>query len=175
MTYSYGFTAFRATLGQALINETSTYSHAFIVVANDQIIEPWPSGARLSSLADYEDEDVAYGFRSDLSDSARAALAAAALSLDGVRHGLTDYLALAMHRYGWSNRRATHRLADYRRLLPAQFVVETYRRTGLNILPGTDAGNVTLGDLGALMLTAEEWELRTPCIDFGVHRGRYAY
>lgn len=174
MTYSYGFTAFRAALGQALINESSAYSHAFIVLNDEEIIEPWPSGARLSSLDDYEDEYVAFAFLPDLSQQQCSAVAAAALSLDGIGYGLLDHLALAAHRYGWRVPHVIRRMANTRKLLPAHFIAETYRRAGLDLMPGFALGDIALGDLGTTMITSREWELRIPCVDFGERRGRYA-
>lgn len=172
MTFSYGLTALRATLGQALINETTTYSHAFVVLANGEIIEPWPSGARHTALEDYEDEYVAYGFLPDLTYRERMSIAAAALSLDGVGHGLLDYAAVAAHRYGWRVPPLARRMASPRSLLPAQFVAEAYRRAGLELLPGFAPGDITLGDLGSMMINSEVWELRVPCVEFGVRTGR---
>lgn len=174
LTYSYGLTACRATLGQILIKETSSYSHAFIVISDREIVEPWPDGARVAALADYEDEYVAFGFMPGLEPSRSARLAAAALSLDGVGHGLRDYAALALYQYGWRSRRVKRRLADPNSLLPAQFVAETYRRAGIELVPGFDPGDITMEDLGALLITSLAWEVRTPCTDFGVRRGGYA-
>lgn len=174
LTYSYGSAAFRATIGQALTNETASYgySHAFVVLSDREIIEPWPSGARIANIRDYEDEYVAYCFLRNLDDRQRVALAAAALSLDGVKHGLGDYLALALHRYGWHADRAQRRMADTRRLLPAQFVAETYRRGGIELTPDLYPGDVTLADLGSILLASEDWELRTPWVNFGVRNDR---
>jgi hypothetical protein len=174
LTYSYGFTAFRATLGQTLLNENSCYSHAFIVLDDSNVIEPWPDGVRITGLCDYEDEDVAYGFLPVLSDRQRMSVVSAALSLDGIKHGLSDYLALAISRYRWRVGWARHRVADTSRLLPAQFVAEAYRRAGIELMLGFAPGDVTLDDLGSMFLTSEHWELRTPCVDFGVRGGRYA-
>ncbi len=173
LTFSYGFTAFRATLGQALTNETTTYSHAFVVVSKTDIVEPWPCGARVSDIDEYAEEHVAYGFLPDLSRKHRQAVATAALSLDGVPHGMVDYLALAAHRYGWKGRRLRRRMANPGRLLPAQFVLETYRRAGVELMPGFDPGDVTMEDLGSMLLTSTDWELRSPCMT-SKSRGRYA-
>lgn len=167
LTFSYGFTAFRATLGQSLTNSTSTYSHAFVVLPKREVIEPWPSGARVTGIRDYEDEYVAYGFLPDLSESQRLAVASAALSLDGARHGLVDYLALAAHRYGSRRHWVRRRMSSHHRLLPAQFIAETYRRAGVELLPGFDLGDVTLEDIGSMLMSSEDWELRTPYAGYG--------
>lgn len=170
LTYAYGFTGFRASLGQALLAENTSYNHAFIVLNEKEIIEPWPSGVRLSSLRNYDGEYVAYGFLPGLNESEQALLASAALSLDGVRHGMRDHVTLALHRYGWHSRRVRRQLTSKRRLLPAQFVVEVYRRAGLELFPGFQVGDVTMEDVGELLLMSAQWELRVPCAEFGYAR-----
>lgn len=174
LTYSYGTAALRAALGQMLLNEITSYSHAFIVVDDTTIMEPWPSGARITDICDYEEEVIAYGWIPGLTPDQRHALVRGALQLDGIGHGLTDYLALAAHRYRWRSARAGRRMASARRLLPAQFVAESYRRAGIDILPGFAPGDVGMEDLWKMLLTSTTWELRIPCAEFGVPGGRYA-
>jgi hypothetical protein len=173
LTHSYGYAAFRAALGQFLTNETATYNHAFIVIGHGAIIEPWPSGARVSALADFEDEYVSYCFLPDLIRSQRQAIASAAMQLDGIGYGMADYAALAAHRYRWAARRTTQRLASPRTLLPAQFVVEAYRRAGVELMPGFAMGDVTMADLGALIMESSGWELRRPYVELGWRRHAY--
>ncbi len=173
LTYSYGFTAFRATLGQTLINETTSYSHAFIAIGDGLIIEPWPNGVRLSALDDYAEEDVSYGLLMGLNDSQRQAVVSAALTLDGVGHGLADYLALAVRRWRWNVPWAHRRAASSARLLPAQFVAEAYRRAGMELMPGFSLGDVTMSDLGALFIESPAWEMRRPCVEVGWTRHAY--
>lgn len=166
ITYSYGWVGCRATLGQLLIGETARYSHAFVVLDERVIIEPWPSGARITLIDDYAGDYVAYGWLADATPAQRKTLASCALSLDGVKHGLTDYAALALKRMGWRGKRVTRRAEDTRRLLPVQFIAETYRRAGLELVPGADPAMVTLDQLADEFMVGSRWRFHAPCAHY---------
>lgn len=163
LTYSYGITRFRASLGHRLLGESTHYNHTFVVIGDNRAIEPWPTGARIITLDEFDGEDVAYGWLSGLSDRQRESVATAALSLRGIGYGLADYIALSAARAGSRHRRVIQRMHDPNRLLPAQFVDEAYRLAGVYLLPDRAAHDVSLDQLGELFLTSTEWELRVPC------------
>ncbi|MFF4777526.1 hypothetical protein ACFY05_32185 [Microtetraspora fusca] len=148
-----------------LTGESTRYTHAVIVLDRVRIIEPWPSGVRISHRDDYAGEYVAYGWPGTLSGAQGDAIASAALSLDGTRYGMADYLALMLVRMGARSVRARRRVSSTGRLLPAQFVVEAYRRAGVDLLEGRSQYEATLDDLGNLFLS-DSWELRVPAVRF---------
>lgn len=163
LTHLYGSAAARASLGARLLSDNSTYNHAFIVLRRGLVAEAWPTGARVVPLADFDREDVAFGWLPGMSPGRRERVIDAATSLLGVGYGLADYWALARYRRGSLRRSVLRRVTDTSHLLPGQFVTEAYRRAGIHLLPGRDAQDVTLDQLMALFLSTTAWEVRVPC------------
>ncbi|MEW9530763.1 hypothetical protein [Microbispora sp. NPDC049125] len=162
LTYAYGLTHVRASIGQILTGEVTHYTHAFIALGGGKIMEPWPSGARISDISAYSDEYVAYGWPLGLTSEQRDDLVSVALSLDGACHGLSDYAALALTRRGVGPDRLHRRVRSGDRMVPARFVAEVYARALVPLLEGKEPHEVTLEDLGTLFMTSESWALHVP-------------
>lgn len=75
----------------------SLYSHAFVLLDDDTILEAEPGGARIRPVTEYPAEHVTWSSW-DLTDPERAAIVAAARQRLGVPYSGLDYLALALHR-----------------------------------------------------------------------------
>lgn len=162
LTTSYGFTRLRAAFGHMLLGEVTEFSHAFIVLGDGWVMEPWPSGARVAQLSEYTGDYVAYGWPVGMTETQHAAIADAARSLDGIGYGVTDYWVLRRARDG--SRRALARCARGARLTPAQCVAEAYRRAGVPLWDGRP--DVTLEDIAGLLLATSGWELRIPATEY---------
>ncbi|MFB9880827.1 hypothetical protein ACFFMN_22995 [Planobispora siamensis] len=147
-----------------LVGESTAHNHAFIVIDSERIVEAWPSGARISALADYAYDYVMYGWRLGLSAGQRDALAQAALSLHGIGYGLVDYLALSVSRMRLPWIGAMRRVASPHHLLPAQFVAAVYHRAQVELMPGEP--DVTLAGLGDLWMTSRDWALHVPATHY---------
>ena len=146
-----------------MLTDASTYNHAFVVLDHGLAAEPWPSGARVVPLSDFDGEDVAYGWLPGLSGDQQRRIVRSAVDLLGAYHGLIDYWALARHRKGSRSQRVVSWMCRTDRLLPAQFIAESYRAAGLYLFPDRIGQDVTLDQIGELFLTGQEWELRVPC------------
>jgi hypothetical protein len=151
-------------MGQRLLGP-SDYNHCFVVLDDRYVIQPWPSGARIRPLDDFDGELVTYGWLLGLADERRERIAAAAYGLRGVGYGTSDYVALSLYRSGWRGRWADQ-VSDSARLLPAQFAVEAYWRAGVYLMPDRDSHDVSLDELGNLFLSMADWELRVPCAQY---------
>lgn len=167
LTYLHGFPALRAAFGHRLLNDPSSYNHAFVVLNDGLAAEAWPTGARVVPLSDFDGEVVAYGWLPTLATERQQDIVAAAIDLLGTGHSMLDYLALARYRRRRSlNRRLIRLVTRADRLLPAQFVTETYRCAGIHLLTGQNHQDVTIGELARLFLESPEWELKVPCTQY---------
>jgi len=174
-----GRTGFWVRIGQAIIGDTSRYTHAFIVVSDTEVIEAMPSGARLAPLANYRQRaDLANGDvrfcdapvqhqldqwiesrmgqlwgnhdRQLMERYYRAATATAARKLVGRRYSFADYLALALAHFGIRPAWLQRYIADSGRLICSQLVDETYRLAGIHLFDDERLPqDVTPGDLDA--------------------------
>lgn len=163
LTHLYGWPNLKATLGHALLGDHTDHNSVIVVVDRRRVMETWPSGARLRPLSQYTDEYVIYGWPRTLTSDQGTAVAKAALSLDGARFGVADYLAARLARGGSRRAAVRHRLGDPHRLLPSRFVTETYRRAGLRIMP--DGLVPTLAQVGELFMSSG-WEMWVPAAQY---------
>jgi hypothetical protein len=131
----------------------------FIVIDPATVIEAWPDGARWADVAEYEDEQVAYGI---VAGAGRLrAVADAARGMDGVGYGLRDYMWHAAYRRGLPVPGVERRAADRGRMLPGQFVAEACARAGIDLFPGREPWDVTVSDLVAeFAFNSRDWEIR---------------
>jgi hypothetical protein len=75
----------------------SRYSHAFVLLDDDTLLEAEPGGARVRPVSEYPTDLVAWSSW-NLTDAQRAATVAAARRYEDVPYSAADYLALAAHR-----------------------------------------------------------------------------
>lgn len=163
LTHLYGSATIRAALGCRLLDDDSTYSHAFIVLDHGLVAEAWPTGARVVPLRDFDREDVAFGWLPGLTGDQQRQIMRSAVKLLDIGYGVLDYWALGRYRQGSLNRLILRRVTSTDHLLPAQFVSQAYRDAGIHLIPGQNYQDVTLGELGELFLHSADWELRVPC------------
>lgn len=82
-------------LGQALLRDSSRWSHAFLVLDNGECVEAMPSGARIVPLASrIGSYDYAYA-RLPLDKVQRTEIAKIGRDLEGTPYSFADYAALA--------------------------------------------------------------------------------
>lgn len=142
-------------LGQALAGDWSQWTHAFVVIDQDQMFEARPGGARLVNLDTYLADRIAdgvpvfwlYGWPKastwQIDD-----LAATARTLVGTPYGWADYACLALLGAGLKPKWLRKRVADSGRLICSQAVDELWLRVGVHLFDdGREAGDVTPGDL----------------------------
>lgn len=97
-----GITSVRGTVGRLISlgewmlgDGFQPWDHAFVHVGGGQLIEAEPGGARLASLAEYNDRAVLW---LRCPEQYRAGVAHAARLLEGTPYSAADYFAIAAHR-----------------------------------------------------------------------------
>lgn len=139
-------------LGQALTGDSSRFTHAFVVLDDNTVMEAMPGGARIAPLSSYDNQSVVYS-RFDLTDFQRENVVISARSLEGTPYSFLDYGSLAMLHFEVRPESVRKRVADSGHMICSQLVDETYLRSGLHLFDdGRYAGDVTPGDLSYVIL-----------------------
>lgn len=98
-----GFTGWWVNLGQALTGDSNRFTHVFMVMDDDTIIEAMPGGARYRPLDREYKTDVLYA-RLPLTEAQRQLAVKTARDLmarpGGVRYSFFDYIYLALRHLG---------------------------------------------------------------------------
>jgi len=98
-----GFTGWWVNLGQALTGDANRFTHVFVVMDDDTVIEAMPNGARFAPLDREYKTDVMYA-RLPLSDEQRQLVVQTARELmarpGGIKYSFFDYLYLALKHWG---------------------------------------------------------------------------
>lgn len=144
-----GWTGFWIMLGQALAGDACKYTHVFIVLDDDTVIEAMPGGARIASRHGRDPEDgMFYYSRLPLTDAQRAAIVAEARKLVGTKYGFSDYLALALARLGIQPKWLRKYISSNGRMICSQLVDYVYCKVGIHLFEdGRLSQDVTPGDL----------------------------
>lgn len=153
LTKIKGWTGIWVSLGQWLNGDASRYTHAFIVVDENYVIEAQPGGAILTPLADYlERDDVIYS-NLPLTEEQRKYIVDKAQSFEGTPYSFLDYLAIALVRLGIKPHRVIDRVVSSGHLICSQLVAEVYTYAGVKLFDdGTEPWMVTPGDLANRLL-----------------------
>ena len=160
--------------GQAFVEQQDyKFTHAFLVLDDETVIEAQPGGARITPLSVYTsrpegtviftDEPVqreldAYYTRkrgwnagADLHEfeaRLREKLVDFGRSLNGTPYNYIDYLAIALDRFGFRPRLIRKRMQRHDRLICSQLVDYVYTMAGIHLFDdGRDPFDVTPGDL----------------------------
>jgi hypothetical protein len=98
-----GFTGWWVARGQSLMGDANRFTHVFVVLDDDTVIEAMPNGARYAPLDREYKTDVLYA-RLPLTEEQRKNIVVEARRLmslpGGIRYSFTDYLALALKHWG---------------------------------------------------------------------------
>lgn len=98
-----GFTGWWINLGQALTGDANRFTHVFVVMDDDTLIEAMPTGARFAPLDREYASDVMYA-RLPLSEEQRQLVVTTAREMmarpGGIRYSFFDYLYLALSHWG---------------------------------------------------------------------------
>jgi uncharacterized protein YycO len=148
LTKIKGWTGVWVSLGQWLNGDASRFTHAFLVLDNEQVIEAQPGGAVITPLSEYLGRlDVVFS-RRDLTDEQRDTMVAHARQLEGTPYSFLDYLAIGLARLGITPSFIMKRVLDSGHLICSQLVAGEYERVGAPLFTdGTLPSMVTPGDL----------------------------
>lgn len=153
LTKIKGWVGVWVSLGQWLNGDASRYTHAFLVLDNEQVIEAQPGGAVITPLSEYTDRfDVVFS-RSELTDEQRDTMVAHARQLEGTPYSFLDYLALALTRLKIKPKFIFNRVKSSGHLICSQLVAQEYEKVGASLFTdGTPAYMVTPGDLADVLI-----------------------
>lgn len=152
--------------GQALTGDGSKYTHAFMVVDNNEIVEAMPEGARIYPLSFRADDDggivwsdapvqnalpnlrTQYGDTPWLEADFRNVICRVARDLAGTPYNFSDYLYLALAHLGFKANWLRKRIDDRGHMICSQLVDEVYRKVGIHLFDDDRLPmDVTPGDL----------------------------
>jgi hypothetical protein len=148
-----GLTGVLVGLGQFIIRDASRYTHVFVVLDNDEIIEAMPGGAKIEPLSKYAGttkygSPVAAYLDIKLTPDQRFAIVVNARQLEGTPYSFLDYLALSLERFGINWKWIENRVTSTKHLICSQLADEAYRRAGVHLFEdGRLPQKVTPGDL----------------------------
>lgn len=132
---------------QAFNGDRSQWTHCFIVLDDDTLIEAQPGGAAIFSLSKYRNRDTVFP-EQGFSDEKRAEIVRIARSLEGTPYSFADYLALFLERIGLSFGLTKRYVKNTGHMICSQFCDEVYRRAGIHLFDdGRLPQDVTPGDL----------------------------
>lgn len=138
-------------LGQVIIGDRSRWTHAFLVVNENEIVEAMPDGAQLSSLAmKMSQAERGRAVFSDLTltEEQRRVVVESAMEFVGTPYSFLDYLSISLEhlriRPAWVQRR----VESSGHLICSQLVDRCYDIAGVHLFAdGRRPGDVTPGDL----------------------------
>ena len=148
-----GFTKIEGLLGKFVYlaqwfnGDRSRWTHVFLVLSEDWIIEARPGGATLFPLSEYKHREVLFA-SPELSQRQRDRIVAEARMMEGTPYSFADYLALFLQRTGLCRGLTRKYVKDSGHMICSQFVDEAYRRAGMHLFDdGRPPQEVTPGDL----------------------------
>jgi hypothetical protein len=132
------------------------FEHAFVCVGPNSIVEAEPRGARIGLLSEYEGRPIVF-YRAPPGTGVK--IAEQALGLVGTPYSFLDYVALALWRFKFLDRRIEWVATLVRGYVQStghqicsQLVDEAYRRGGVHLFnDGRLSQDVTPGDLHQLI------------------------
>jgi len=146
-----GFTGWWVNLGQAITGDANRFTHVFVVMDDDTVIEAMPNGARFAPLDREYKTDVLYA-RLPLTDEQRQQVVVEARRLmarpGGIKYSFTDYLALALKHWGINARLLRRYIQKSGRMICSQLADYLISHAGFKLFDdGRLSQDVTPGDL----------------------------
>jgi uncharacterized protein YycO len=137
--------------GQAVIGDRSKWTHAFLVLDEETVIEAMPRGARLAPLAPFVDKGErgqAVFSRLKLTDEQRATVVQVGREFAGTPYSFLDYLSIGLEHLRVRPTWVQRRVETSRRMICSQLVDRAYDIAGVHLFAdGRRPGDVTPGDL----------------------------
>lgn len=146
-----GFTGWWVNLGQSLTGDSCRYTHVFVVMDDDTVLEAMPGGARYAKLDREYKTDVVYA-RLPLTEDQRFKIVTEARRLmarpGGIPYSFTDYLALALKHFGINAKRLRSYIQNSGRMICSQLADYLLSHAGFQVFSdGRLPQDVTPGDL----------------------------
>jgi cell wall-associated NlpC family hydrolase len=150
LTRISGLTGKFVEAGQALVGSRSMWTHAFVVVSDDEIVQAQPGGAVRVPLRDALNGRGVVFSDFGLDIFTRGRIAREAEKLVGTPYSFADYAAIGAARLLHTTRIEAY-VEDSGHMICSQLVDEAFARAGIELFPNRLAGDVTPGDLARLI------------------------
>lgn len=141
-----GFTGFIVSLGQLLNGDAAKWSHVFVVLDDETVMEAMPGGARIVPLSTYENKAIFLDW--NITDDERLIVIQEAKKLNGIKYNFLDYFALALARFGFRPKWLVKHIKASDKLICSALADMVYNRAGVQLFAdGRIWHEVTPGDL----------------------------
>jgi len=144
-----GWTGFWIKIGQVLINDGSRYTHAFVVVDDEFVLEAAPGGTKFVPLSKYLGKSPFI----ETGNFDQIDVQFVAHDLQGVPYSFLDYLALALAHFGIRPKFLTNYIKNTGHMICSQFADEFMLRLDKHMFDdGRMSQDVSPGDLANVEL-----------------------
>lgn len=141
-----GMLGFWVGLGQYLNGDGSKYTHVFVVLDDNTIMEAMPHGAQIVPLSEYANKAVFLDW--GITDEQRKVIVEEARKCEGVGYNFIDYLALALARFGFKPKWLVNYIKRSDKLICSALADMVYGKAGIKLFSdGRIWHDVTPGDL----------------------------
>lgn len=148
-----GWGGFVVKLGQLMIGDLSSHSHAFIVLDSNEVAEAMPGGLQINPLSKYANREVVYSYFG-LTMAERDKIVETARSAEGTPYSYLGYLYLGLIYLKRCPVWIRRRVASSRQMLCSQFVDHCYSTARYELFQdGRLPQDVTPGDLCRLLMS----------------------
>jgi uncharacterized protein YycO len=147
-------------LGQAIIRDSSEWTHAFIVLDDETVIEAMPGGAIIVPLSKYTDTSKRVLFSNiPLTDEQRRAIVNVARAMEGTPYSFLDYVSLAFHHWGIDIKPLRTHIKNKGHMICSQLVDFCYQAAGVHLFSdGRWSQDVSPGSLSRVLYD-NNWDM----------------
>ncbi len=150
MSVIEGRVGFFVRVGQAIINDPSEWTHAFVVLEDGMVLEAMPRGARIVPIDEYSNKRVLF-CSPPMTDEQRRAVVNVSLAMKDTPYSFLTYVYLALGRFGIKPAWILKKIKNRGRLICSQLVDFVYNASDVHLFnDGRNDGVVTPGDLARL-------------------------
>lgn len=141
-----GAVGFWVGLGQYINGDGSKWSHVFIVLDDETVMEAMPKGAQIVSLETYANKAIFVDW--NISDEERKVIVAEARKLEGTPYNFLDYFALFLARFHIKPKWLVRYIKSSNKLICSALADFVYNKAGVRLFSdGRLWHDVTPGDL----------------------------
>lgn len=141
-----GMLGFWVGLGQYLNGDGSKYTHVFIVLDDNTVMEAMPKGAQIAPMSDYENKAVFLDW--GITNEQRQIIVREARKCEGIGYNFLDYLSLALARLGFKPKWLVNYIKKSDKLICSALADMVYNKAGIKLFSdGRIWHDVTPGDL----------------------------
>jgi uncharacterized protein YycO len=133
---------------QALTGDWSRFTHAGVVVDNNNVVAAYPGGAKIEPLSNYMSQKLVAFSQYDLDDATRAKIVENARKLEGTPYSFLDYLSIALLTWHIRPKWVVDYVKNTGHMICSQLADSAYKNSGIELFSDDRwEGDCTPGDL----------------------------